>query len=303
MTERNPALWMQNRDDHNAEQERALLNLVFGEAASGVASSSSLRVTQSDTPGMTVKVAPGYAIVLGTEDAHQGSYGVWNDDAKTVTIGASDPTNARHDIIVARIKDSFYSGSDDTFTIEAIAGTPAGSPADPDIPANCLPLARVVVGANAASIVDADITDLRTTFQSVWGTSWGHITTARVGTTDQTGISSITNVTGLAVNFTPVPGRRYRVDVSCFVRQTAATGTAFLYLNGGGLSDKAIAGMRANGASTDHDRVLLTGFEYIDATDDTPITLQVRASTSGGTVQILHSFIDSKISVMDVGPS
>lgn len=163
MTERNPALWMQNRTDHTAEQERALFGILLDAAGlSGVSGSGDLAVTQSGTPAMSVSVAAGKAVVSGTENANQGQYAVWNDAAKTLTISAADGSNPRRDIIVARIKDAAYSGASNTFTLEVITGTPAASPSDPTIPANCLQLARVAVAAGASSITNANITDLRT---------------------------------------------------------------------------------------------------------------------------------------------
>lgn len=160
MSERNPALWMQNRTDHTAENDRALLTMMF-RARTGVILQDDLKVTQSGTPAMSVSVAAGRGVVAGTETANQGHYGVWNDAAKTVTISAADGTNPRRDIIVARIRDAAYSGATNSFAIEAITGTPAASPSDPTIPANCIQLARVAVAAGASSIVNANITDLR----------------------------------------------------------------------------------------------------------------------------------------------
>lgn len=161
MTERNPALWMQNRTDHTAEQERALIHgLYLGKE--GVMGQDDLKVVQRAAgANMSVDVGAGRATVVGDDNAAQGSYAVWNDAAKNVTLSAADPTNPRRDIIVARIKDAFYSGVSNTFTLEVITGTPAGSPSDPAIPNNCLPLARVAVAAAASSITNANITDLR----------------------------------------------------------------------------------------------------------------------------------------------
>lgn len=128
--------------------------------------STSLKVTEkSGTPNMSVDVAAGACAVKGTEGGNTGSnYFVEAQSSTNVVISASDPTNGRRDLIVVRIKDQdFASGSPstNTATIEVITGTPAASPADPTIPANCLVLARVVVAATVTSIVDANITDLR----------------------------------------------------------------------------------------------------------------------------------------------
>lgn len=161
MTERNPALWLQNRTDHTAEQERALITgLYLGKE--GVMAQDDLKVVQRAAgANMSVDVGAGKATVVGDDNAAQGIYAVWNDAAKNVTISAADGTNPRRDIIVARVKDAFYSGASNAFSIEVITGTPAGSPADPSIPNNCLPLARVAVAAGASSITNANITDLR----------------------------------------------------------------------------------------------------------------------------------------------
>lgn len=166
MTERNPALWMQNRTDHTAEQERSLITgLYLGKE--GVMGQDDLKVVQRAAGvNMSVDVGAGRATIFGDDNANQGCYAVWNDGAKNVTLAASHATNGRKDLIVARIKDAFYSGASNTFTLEVITGTPAGAAdgsgaSDPAVPANCLVLARVTVIATATSIADAKITDLR----------------------------------------------------------------------------------------------------------------------------------------------
>ena len=138
-----------------------------GVLRTGSTADNSLLVTEkSGTPNMSVDVADGAAAVLGTEATAQGVYLVEAPTTTNVTIAAADPTNARKDLIVVRIKDQDYtsgSPSTNTTTIEAITGTPSGSPALPTIPDNCVLLAIVDVAALASSIVDANITDQRWT--------------------------------------------------------------------------------------------------------------------------------------------
>lgn len=136
-----------------------------GVLRSGSTPDNSLLVEErAGTPVMGVDVADGACAVHGTEASAQGVYLVDSQTLTEVTIQAADPTNARKDLIVARIKDQDYtsgSPSTNTTTIEAVAGTPSGSPVDPTIPDNCVVLARVDVAAAAVSITNANITDLR----------------------------------------------------------------------------------------------------------------------------------------------
>lgn len=132
-----------------------------------------LKVTQRGAgANMSVDVAEGTCYVTGTESNYQGLYHCDNQGVTNVVIGAANPTNPRRDLIVARIKDTEYGVAvTSAFTIEAIAGTPAGSPADPTVPANCIVLARVAVAAAASSITNANITDLRNNYAAVTGSS------------------------------------------------------------------------------------------------------------------------------------
>lgn len=136
----------------------------------GVIGDGDLAVSQhAGTPGMSVDVAIGSAFIRGTEAADQGVYTAVSSSVVQVTVTAADVTNPRKDLVVARIYDEEYSGVDKEFALEVIAGTPAGSPADPTVPDNCLVLARVAVAAAASSIVNANITDLRTFATGVGG--------------------------------------------------------------------------------------------------------------------------------------
>lgn len=130
----------------------------------GVATPADLVVAQHSTPAMSVDIATGIALIDGTQDpVHQGSYVCLNDATTTLTIAASDPTNPRIDLVVAKVQDSQYSGATDAWSLAVVTGTPAPSPSVPAAPANSLPLAQVAVAALAASIVNANITDLRAT--------------------------------------------------------------------------------------------------------------------------------------------
>lgn len=160
MAEINPPLHLQARTDHTAVGDRQFVESVF-EGRSGVLASGSLAVTQNGTPNMSVNVAAGKAIIAGTENALQGSYHVWNDATKNLVIAASDPTNPRIDLIVAKVEDASYSGVTNAWSLAVVTGTPAASPVAPTAPANSITLAQVSVLAAASSITTARITDTR----------------------------------------------------------------------------------------------------------------------------------------------
>lgn len=129
----------------------------------GIVDTGALEVTQNGTPNMSVNVATGRALIQGTQSVYQGMYLFDNQGVTNVVVTAADSVNPRRDLVVARIYDSQYSGALNTSALEVITGTPAPSPADPPVPDNCLVLARIQVAANASSITNANITDLRTT--------------------------------------------------------------------------------------------------------------------------------------------
>ena len=174
-----PPGFLQNAGNvHTAEILRgAITGLIVGQA-----STSSLRARggvkfignrlttqQAGSPNMSVDVLTGQAYVSGTEGGTQAVYHVVNASTTNVAIAASDPTNPRIDLIVVRVQDQFYSGGSNTATIERVAGTPAGSPTAPAAPNNSLILYQVLVGAGVTSIVNANLTDLRTYFAAEGG--------------------------------------------------------------------------------------------------------------------------------------
>lgn len=169
MTVRDP-LWLSSGVD--AEEARLGNSAAWTPGASAVkvqsgvrpSTGSPLKVTQTGTASGNLLVAAGQCLVQGSESATQGAYVGTVDAQYTLTYLGTYPadTNPRKDIIVARVKDSTYSGASNSFTVEVIKGTAAGSPVDPTIPDNCLALARVNLTASATTVTDAMIDDLRT---------------------------------------------------------------------------------------------------------------------------------------------
>lgn len=145
----------------NAEETRRSLGAVLS-LRGGIIGSTDLAVTQNSPTGMSVIVAGGQVVIPGTEGTYQGFYVCENRGNEVVTIAPSDPTNARIDLIVARVRDAAYSGAVNTFTLEAVTGSAAGLPAYPTVPDNCWVLARVDVAAAATTVITANITDIRT---------------------------------------------------------------------------------------------------------------------------------------------
>lgn len=162
MAAETPPIFLQ-AGSHDAEHVRRFMYATMGQRG-GVVNSTDLAVSQNGTPNMSVNVAAGQVYVLGTESANQGLYYGENRSTANLAIAAADSTNARRDLVVARVKDAAYSGATNSFTLEVVTGTPAGSPADPTVPANCWVLARVAVAAGATTVVTANITDLRTSY-------------------------------------------------------------------------------------------------------------------------------------------
>ena len=132
--------------------------------AHGVARGADFAVTQNGTPNMSVNVAAGGAFIRGTQNANQGAYHVWNDGTVNLSISAADATNGRRDLVIAQVRDAFYSGATNDARITVVTGTPAAVPVDPSLASfpNALVLARITVAAGDTAINTADITDLRT---------------------------------------------------------------------------------------------------------------------------------------------
>ncbi len=170
MTLVSPPGWLQNVGAINTAQH--LRNYEFA-ALPGVGGSISpaggvnfsrggqLRVIPTNPFSMNVQVQSGVGVIPGTEANLQGGYAFVNDSTVVLPVDAADPSEDRVDLVVARIRDSQYSGGTDNVTLEIVKGTPATTPVFATLPPNCLPLAGIYVGVGHTDIWDIDIVDRR----------------------------------------------------------------------------------------------------------------------------------------------
>lgn len=197
MAEKNPPWALQGGTvNHDAITARRAFAGLFSEGIAGFNASGDLKVTQSGTPGMSVVVARGGAYVKGDDATDQGLYFVYNDADKTLTVPAAHATLARKDIVVFHVYDNFHGQPGDTSTLEYIAGTPAGSPAEPTLPASAYKLATVDVPAADTSITNSQITDRRSVASLLTGAII--VPSARVY---RSSTQAIPDSTSTAINF------------------------------------------------------------------------------------------------------
>lgn len=158
MTLQTPPSWLQ-AGSYPAQYDRIIQQALY--ASTGIIGSSSLAVTANSPAGMSVRVASGWAAIIGTTQSDMGCYTFYNDATVTQTITTADPTNPRIDLVVATVRDAYYSGAYNDVIFQVIAGTPAGSPVAPSLPDNSISLAEVYVGAAVTQINTGDINDTR----------------------------------------------------------------------------------------------------------------------------------------------
>jgi hypothetical protein len=158
MTLRTPPSWLQN-GSHPAENDRLTTQALW--ATTGIIKDTSLAVTQNSPAGMSVRVAAGWAAIVGTTQPNMGTYVGYNDDTVVLVVTTASPTNPRIDRVCMTVNDAYYTGSLNNVELQVVAGTPAGSPVAPATPANSISLATIAVAAGATAITTANITDTR----------------------------------------------------------------------------------------------------------------------------------------------
>lgn len=124
---------------YNAQQFRESQAVLMTPGAGGLQVAPGVR----PGPGLvvtvvssTITVTPGCGIVQGASSAVQGPYEAVVDSNFTTTLTAADGTNPRIDLVYLRVRDTDADGSGARDCIPVyLAGTAAGSPVAPSIPA------------------------------------------------------------------------------------------------------------------------------------------------------------------------
>lgn len=137
-----------------------------------------------------------------------------------------------------------------------------------------------------------------TVWQPVWNTAWGEIGSA-TRSSSQTGISTITDLTGLSVSVTTVANRRIKISAIVPVQQITGAGVPQLTIrDGGGATLQTINFPGSAGAG---DTAMLAGFVRLTTTAATT-TYKLSLSTSANTVNtICAAGVIGHILVEDIG--
>jgi hypothetical protein len=194
MALRTPPSWLQN-GSHPAENDRLSTQALY--ATTGIVGSTSLAPIQHSTPNMSIDLGIGWAAIVGTTQANMGVYVGYNDALLNAPISTAPGANSRIDLVCLTVNDAFYTGVLNNLVLNVVVGTVAVSPTVPATPANSIALAQVLVGTSVASIVTANITDVRvnttthlptvataftTAGDTVYGTGAGTFTKLAIGT-------------------------------------------------------------------------------------------------------------------------
>jgi hypothetical protein len=155
-----PPIFQQN-SQYSARVTRQLLTDI---ATEGVVDGASFAVTERAAgANMSVDVAAGRAYISGTDQSNQGLYLCITEQTVNVIVEPADPSLGRIDLVVAQVRDPNAGGiAGDDWQFTVLEGTPDASPVAPSLPASSIPLAEIAVGAGVTSILDVDLTDLRT---------------------------------------------------------------------------------------------------------------------------------------------
>lgn len=285
-------------NNESAEGVRELA-YILGDGAGGTLGGLDMAVAQhAGTPGMSVDVAAGRALIPGTSTTFQGMYHLSNDAVVTLAIATAPGSNQRIDLVCASVQDAAYSGATNTGLLQVVTGTPASSPAVPATPASSIVLAHVFVGTSVTSILNANVNGTTGTnnpdttaflaqrcvdFQAyAAGGGSGTISSA---TTPGTAVSSTT----VPVNCSAT--RNYRVQIAGWAQfSTTAIGAVSIW------RDAAVNLGQVNFAGATNDQA----FSVLAV--DTPTVgmhvYQARAWVTAGTLQVWSC----NICVDDLGP-
>jgi hypothetical protein len=133
----------------------------------GIVEPGDLRVTATEVPGSNVQAAAGGVVVRGAEAAFQGSYYGHNVGIDTVSVNPTGSGGGRTDMVVARVEDPTVDGTPWTHPVDGqliftrVIENVSADATEPPAGMSAIPLARITLPANTATITQDMITDLR----------------------------------------------------------------------------------------------------------------------------------------------
>ncbi len=158
-----PVAWVVEGVEVPGSVARMLAYVAAG-GAEGVVEPGGLKVQPLATPGTSVRVMPGAAMITNRyPGGSQQSYALQETTQASVPIAATGSGGSRTDLVVARIRDAQYAGVEKSATFEVIQGVPSNTTADyvKTLAYPALALARVTLPASTATVLASHITDLR----------------------------------------------------------------------------------------------------------------------------------------------
>lgn len=199
-----PPLWAQNNRYPAAYDRLAWAATVDG----GVFGVADMKVgPRAAGTNMTVDIAAGRIIIPGPS----GPYLCVSDAIENRGVASPPATNtSRVDLVVATVTDNQATGVGDpsvpaTWDIQVITGTPAAaSPQPPAVPANSVPLARIVVASTSASVVSSMLREARPCADR---SSLGKLAFAQSSANFTVSSASFAAVTGTSVTITVIGHR------------------------------------------------------------------------------------------------
>src|SRR5690349_12482225 len=124
----NPPGYLQNVTTHTAQVDRLSsgAGLILPSTPGELRSRGGVRVptdcVTTAAGGMNVSVSAGIVYVPNLNSAVGGTYVMANDGALSLSVSAAHATLTRYDLVVARVRDSAYSGATDLADIFVLAG-------------------------------------------------------------------------------------------------------------------------------------------------------------------------------------
>ena len=115
---------------------------------------------------------------------------------------------------------------------------------------------------------------------------------------DQTGITTATDVTGSSKTITTLAGRAYKFTVRIAIDQVTTDGTTAVFLNRGGSDVHYLLQAPLVAASGVY---ILTGVA-VDIPGAGSFAYKVRVSTTAGTVTLSHTTSRGYMTIEDIGP-